>query len=320
MKTPMISIIIPMYNEENNIEACIESLRSQTSQNFHVVFIDDGSTDDTLKNLKNSLKNKTIRFSYNILTQSNSGAAKARKTGISATNTPYILPVDCDDTLSNNAIFEIEKSIKKHNFPDMSLLDLKIEDENGVFQNFVYFCPDEILPPSKCLEFSLGCWKVHGLACTKKEVFIKSLNFYNQVNPSDTNYWNNDEIITRLNFFFSNLIVRNEGIYYYHANPQSSTKSINKRRYLMCRNAIVLYNFFGQNMGDISLNAQKGLIDAVWDTYGYLKRNKSKLPNKYDWINEIKNTIKYILSQKNFSLTFKEKLKLYRRYISVNFI
>jgi cellulose synthase/poly-beta-1,6-N-acetylglucosamine synthase-like glycosyltransferase len=52
---PMVSIIVPMRNEESNAGQCVESLMSQTYSNFEVIVVDDGSEDNTLKILKEQL-------------------------------------------------------------------------------------------------------------------------------------------------------------------------------------------------------------------------------------------------------------------------
>ena len=50
---PLVTIIIPMFNEEKNIEKCVNVLNAQTNTDFEVCFIDDGSTDNTVKHLIN---------------------------------------------------------------------------------------------------------------------------------------------------------------------------------------------------------------------------------------------------------------------------
>ena len=45
----LITIIIPLYNNEKHVSSCIEALMSQNEQNFEVVFVDDGSTDNTVE-------------------------------------------------------------------------------------------------------------------------------------------------------------------------------------------------------------------------------------------------------------------------------
>ena len=53
---PVVSVIIPAYNEEKEIGKCIASLENQTYKNFEIIVVDDGSTDGTLKILKKCQK------------------------------------------------------------------------------------------------------------------------------------------------------------------------------------------------------------------------------------------------------------------------
>ena len=61
---PLISIIVPVYNCEEYIEKCIDSILHQTYQNFEVIVINDGSKDNTLEKLKKYInKNKIVIIS-----------------------------------------------------------------------------------------------------------------------------------------------------------------------------------------------------------------------------------------------------------------
>ena len=136
--TKLITIVVPMFNEENSIEQCLKSLTAQSNQNFNVIFIDDGSTDSTLKNLKQLLKNKQHQysFSYEIISQENAGAAMAREVGVRNTETEYIMFLDCDDAISDNMIQSAIKIILSDK-PDILLSQLQTENSNGTFTDFI---------------------------------------------------------------------------------------------------------------------------------------------------------------------------------------
>lgn len=290
----LISIVIPMFNEKDNISSCLENLYSQSSQDFHVIFVDDGSTDNTVKVLSDQLSDNTPSFSYEILSQENSGAAKARELAIKSSKTTYIALLDCDDKISSNYIELTLEAIS--NFPGVDILmpDMEMELKNS-YINFPFYSLKKTLTGNECLEHSLGGWRVHGVTCSKKELFLKSYFKYKEYNPSAENYINNDEVITRLNFYFSDKIVRTDAVYYYRNNPKSTTKKINSKRYLMCRNAIILQKLFGNNSNLlVAQNVNKELISTLWGTAVYAWRNKKLLPNIQEWKNEIQGTIKFI--------------------------
>lgn len=290
----LISIVIPMFNEKDNISSCLENLYSQSSQDFHVIFVDDGSTDNTVKTLSEQLSSNIPLFSYEILNQENLGAAKARETAIKHSGSQYIVILDCDDKISPSYIELTIKDIEL--FPNIDILmpNAELEMENG-YKNFPFYCDQKILAGIECLEHSLGEWGVHGWCCIKRDTFLKSYSKYKEYNPSDENYINNDEVITRLNFYYSDKIVRTDAIYYYQNNPESTTKKINSKRYLMCRNAIILKKLFSESSNSsVVKNLNKELISTLWGTAFYALKNKKILPNIQEWKNEIQDTIKAI--------------------------
>jgi len=79
----LISIIIPVYNQAQEIEKCLDSVLNQTCKNYEMIIINDGSTDGTaliLDKIKHKFWNKKIRFK--IVSQSNSGSNAARNRGL----------------------------------------------------------------------------------------------------------------------------------------------------------------------------------------------------------------------------------------------
>ena len=97
----MVSIIVPIYNGEKNIEKCIESILKQTYRKFELILIDDGSIDNSLKICyKNMKKDDRIRvFRYE-----NGGVSMARNHGIEKSRGEYVTFVDADDELEYNAL------------------------------------------------------------------------------------------------------------------------------------------------------------------------------------------------------------------------
>ncbi|HEL1783857.1 TPA: glycosyltransferase, partial [Streptococcus suis] len=78
MNTPLISVIVPVYNVEGYIEQCIRSIQSQTYKNLEVIIVDDGSPDNSIVKAK-SLTDGDPRFIY--IQQENGGLSAARNTG-----------------------------------------------------------------------------------------------------------------------------------------------------------------------------------------------------------------------------------------------
>lgn len=95
----LISVIVPIYNLENYIERCIDSILNQTYENIQIVIIDDGSTDSSYeKCMRQAQKNNRII----VLKQKNQGVTAARINGILHSDGEYIGFVDGDDEIEPN--------------------------------------------------------------------------------------------------------------------------------------------------------------------------------------------------------------------------
>ncbi|MBO7344630.1 MAG: glycosyltransferase family 2 protein, partial [Clostridia bacterium] len=89
------SVIVPLYNCEKYIQECIDSVLSQTYQNFELLVVNDGSTDSSRKIVANYADSR-IR----IIDKENGGLLHARLTGLSEANNDYIVFVDADDRIA----------------------------------------------------------------------------------------------------------------------------------------------------------------------------------------------------------------------------
>lgn len=113
MKSRIISIIVPVYNGEKTIGNCLRSILSQNIQKMEVIVVNDGSEDDTLKNLEVMAKrDQRIK----IIDQNNCGVSKARNRGIEEARGKYIMFVDADDELEQNSLCSLLRKMEKGNF------------------------------------------------------------------------------------------------------------------------------------------------------------------------------------------------------------
>lgn len=92
----MISIVVPVYNIEDYIESCLESIAAQSYSDFEVVMVDDGSTDSS-GDICRKWADMDRRF--RIITKSNGGLSSARNCGIEASNGEFITFIDGDDAV-----------------------------------------------------------------------------------------------------------------------------------------------------------------------------------------------------------------------------
>lgn len=125
MEKPLVSVIIPTFNSEKYISDTIISVQNQTYQNWEMLLVDDGSTDETQIIITTFLTDKRIQF-YPL--ETNSGTGVARNFGVSKAAGKYISFLDADD------LWKPEKLQKQINF---------MQTQNVPFTFSFYDCIDE---------------------------------------------------------------------------------------------------------------------------------------------------------------------------------
>ena len=123
------SIIIPVYNAEQTLDRCLDSIRSQTYTNYEVICINDGSKDASL------LKLETYAIQWTnlkIINQSNQGASAARNKGLEVATGDYILFADADDYYYNsNVLQELSATIEQNPLCELLYFPGGVLLENG---------------------------------------------------------------------------------------------------------------------------------------------------------------------------------------------
>jgi glycosyltransferase involved in cell wall biosynthesis len=97
MANPKVSIIIPLYNGENFIEGCLDSVFAQTYTDFEVLVVNDGSTDGSLAAIERWKAKNQYLNRLQVFSTSNFGVSSARNTGIAQSSGDFIAFLDCDD-------------------------------------------------------------------------------------------------------------------------------------------------------------------------------------------------------------------------------
>lgn len=105
----MFSVIIPLYNKELTISNTIQSVLDQTFQNFEIVIVNDGSTDNSVKEVE-KFDDKRIRLIH----QENQGVSAARNRGIEEANYEWIAFLDGDDIKHPESLMEMANQIEKY--------------------------------------------------------------------------------------------------------------------------------------------------------------------------------------------------------------
>lgn len=124
---PKISIIVPVYNVENHLTRCIDSILNQSFEKFELILVNDGSNDDSLNICKKYLN---IDERIKLVSQSNKGLSAARNTGLKYASGNYICFIDSDDFVEKDYLFLLLSNIEKFN-SDISMCEYYLTDDKG---------------------------------------------------------------------------------------------------------------------------------------------------------------------------------------------
>lgn len=213
MENELISIVVPIYNVENYLRMCLDSIQNQTYQNFECLLINDGSPDHSSKICEEFVE-KDSRFKY--FEKANGGLSSARNLGIECSGGAYITFVDSDDWLEHDALDRLYGALKKEN-ADISIGRYNYYDESRCQYLFYDSNPDnsfeviegkEIIDREGVEEMKNGNWTVAYLKLFKRGL-LQDLSFPIGKMAEDT-YWT-WKVLLRA----SRIVYLNSYIYWY---------------------------------------------------------------------------------------------------------
>ena len=134
---PLVSIIVPVYNVEKYIDSCVISIITQTYKNLQVILVDDGTPDNSGK-ICDEYAKKDNRIT--VIHKENGGLSSARNAGLDIAKGDYIMFVDGDDYIADNAVEILVSANEKYDadFVQFELIHTKCEDyiKNSVNENY----------------------------------------------------------------------------------------------------------------------------------------------------------------------------------------
>lgn len=157
MNNKILTIIIPVYNVEDYIYECLESLHNQTNLNFYTLFVDDCGTDKSIQIINEYLESGKLHNAKIVRRKKNGGLSAARNSGLKEANTDYVVFLDSDDFWDTRAVEVFVDSIEKYHsdvllFDDMKVPSNQIQENrletgviNGNYKIRDSFCSHKIL-------------------------------------------------------------------------------------------------------------------------------------------------------------------------------
>lgn len=216
MENKKVSIVIPVYNVSKYLKRNIESILKQTYSNFEAIYVDDGSTDNSLKILKKyKLKDKRIK----VIHTENCGVSHTRNVGIDAADGKYLTFVDGDDYVDNDYLEYLVSLVNNENKMKMAIsLNHHINDDMDQPEEVTFSVDDgmNIMKNIYLNRIFMAVWnKIYDMK------FIKD----NNVKFAE-NIWYAEGMHFNVQCLSSidKIAVGNKKVYHYIANPNSAMR------------------------------------------------------------------------------------------------
>lgn len=261
-----VTVLMPIYNAERFLHEAIDSLLAQTSNQWKLICIDDGSTDSS-KAIVEEFCKKDSRIK--LICQENAGPAVARARAIEIADTEYVSILDSDDAYAPDYV---EKMLARAEETDADIVvpDVEYFNEGKAVQpnQFATFhlSSDMLITDGKQAFAMTIPWKLHGWMMIRTSLAKK---YYTKQQASYSKF-NSDEYITRLLYLKSKITALCSALYRYCVNPNSITRkpSLKIMDYLVTDIKLLDIAYSEELNNSIVVN----IYNEYYSTYFSLKR------------------------------------------------
>jgi glycosyltransferase involved in cell wall biosynthesis len=218
----LISIIVPVYNTEDYLSECLDSLLHQTYNDIEVVIVNDGSTDSSSA-LIESYKQKDTRVK--VVNKKNAGVSAARNDGLRSSIGDYVLFVDSDDYLTNKRAVELMvDSINSNNWPDIVMFKRQHDGNDYTYLEEKKFVTADIMKHMVLTETLNTLWN----KLYKRDAILeKHLTFHTSIRMGE-------DLLFNIEYFsgLHSLLFLDQELYYYREdNIHAATKKYMNNKY-----------------------------------------------------------------------------------------
>lgn len=229
------SIVVPIYNVEKFLDQCITSVLSQKYDNYELILVDDGATDDSGKICDAyALKNDHIR----VIHKANGGLVSARRAGVMVAKGEYVGYVDGDDWVADNWLAEVDKVITESHPDIVEYNAFKSTDGKNIEMKTSHFrgffdekeVKEKIIPCMLCDKdqrfYTFGVLPAVWSKMIKTEILRDNLCSEDKITFGEDVACIYNSILKCKSFYGIDIPV-----YYYRQNSQSMTKAYDARRF-----------------------------------------------------------------------------------------
>ena len=296
----LVSIIVPVYNVENYVSECIESLLNQSYKNLEIILVDDGSADSSGEICDEyAQKDDRIKVVHKI----NGGLSEARNTGINMARGQYYLFVDGDDFLADDAVLRLVESVYNASC-DIAVCNMIRYFENNKTE--VFYKPSEYskvlygLDRFETLSQPSVCNKIFSSALFEKIRFPKG-KFYEDTFVYHELVYNANKVA----------LVDYDGYFYRSRSSSILGQNVMTGRYYDFIEAVYIRMMFllEHNIQPYADQACLSLYAAVANAEKNMEKTKANVPKRHDALKKYSTAYKYLIKLHNVG--FKQKLRLW---------
>lgn len=276
----MISIIIPVYNVASYLPKCIDSVLTQSCTDFEAIFVNDGSTDDSLSILE---EYSSLDLRIKVVSQENGGLSAARNTGLNLAQGDYVFFLDSDDWIEQNALEILASSIDGQ---DMICFNGRryIED-TGEFEK-----ADDLTA-----ETNISGWEYYNkyslqprnfaFVCVVLRLYSREFLLKNNLKFAEGIYHEDNRFTPLACFYAQKVSVINDVLYNYRVRPSSITTTVSVKRQ---KDLILTANFLSKFFVSKQIPDKNVIYRALTHHYqsAFLKSDRNtdrELVKLVDW-------------------------------------
>lgn len=310
------SIIIPVYNSDEYLEECIESVLNQTYKNFEVILINDGSKDKSGSICDNYSK---IETRLKVIHQENKGRVLARRKGIENATGDYLLFLDSDDYWDINLLETIYKYVVKFNC-DMIIFKYKrvfnniiVREQQQLFDHERIFENDD---KKVIFEKIISTSSLNNLV-TKviKKTIVDNCDYLHYKDIR-----NGEDLLQSLPWLYraNKIVYINKPLYNYRINPKSTTQNFDVNR---INDLSIVRGVFLKYMKKLRIDTYQNMclfysffLDRMISYIIELINSDIERQKKYYILNKLKQNEHYINSfryLRKYESAFYKKIILY---------
>ena len=301
MNNIKVSVIVPVYNQEQYIGATLYSIIHQDFDNFEIVVVDDGSTDNSLDIIINSLQNSKIP--HKIIQQENAGVSVARNVGIDESQGDYIVFVDGDDYITSKHLSNMYNGVT-----DFSLTQL-VKKRNDDIISKPHTYTKEITTAEDLIKMELNMeipFNFCQLMYKSKIIKQNNIKF-----PKNIIYGEDTAFALKALIYGETVTINNEVTYFYIQHPTSAVQTSKFRRFEIVEVFEKLEKFYRKNKKDklADLIITSRIPRAIFGNMNFFFHNGYDFDETFEKMQELNLLDK--LSKFEGDKKFKSKIKLF---------